>query len=190
MKSYLRTLTEGFNKRYLQENDSGVDTWQDAYAYFTDIVDKEFAAGFPDLESVEEKVAELYLPHKGEPIWDEAWERWNSFESSDIDDGWDKWDIEPSRDDWDIDEDSYYPESFVEDIRVLAKHLNESSTSTIDKKEATILESIYNKLKNGTCTFLSLTERAVLKKYGFNGNIYECLRKPLKNKADKTFRKK
>lgn len=170
MKSYLRTLTEGFDKRYLQEDESGVDTWQDAYAYFTDIVDKEFAAGFPDLESVEEKVTELYLQHKGDPIWDEAWERWQAFDNPDIDDedAWDRWEVDFSRDDWDTDEDTYFPESFIEEVRMLAKHLNEAPMSPEDAADSKVLRDLYSKIGGKKYTNFTPEEKAVLKKYGLD----------------------
>jgi len=47
--------------------------WMTVYEQFTNIVDE----CFPNEDEIETKVKELYLEHKGEPSWDEAWRRWN-----------------------------------------------------------------------------------------------------------------
>lgn len=48
-------------------------SWTTVYEQFEEIVN----IYFPDEEEIEAKVKELYMEHKGEPDWDEAWRRWN-----------------------------------------------------------------------------------------------------------------
>ena len=47
--------------------------WTDAYEQIIEVVEE----CFPDEEAIEARVEELYLEHKGDPIWEEAWRRWN-----------------------------------------------------------------------------------------------------------------
>lgn len=49
------------------------DEWISAYRQFIDITLKNF----PDEEKIRQQVEVLYNIHKGDPIWDEAWKRWN-----------------------------------------------------------------------------------------------------------------
>lgn len=59
------------DKEVLEESE---ERWTDAYQHFIDIVDK---AETIDPEKIKTSVDELYKKHKGEPVWDEAYRRWN-----------------------------------------------------------------------------------------------------------------
>lgn len=48
--------------------------WTDVYSQFEEIVDENF----PFVDEINDKVDALYAEHKGEPAWDEAYERWNT----------------------------------------------------------------------------------------------------------------
>lgn len=47
--------------------------WTDVYEEFIAIADE----CFPNEEEVENRIEKFYSEHKGEPVWDEAWRRWN-----------------------------------------------------------------------------------------------------------------
>lgn len=49
-------------------------SWQGPYDEFESIIDK---FGPFDVENIEGAVKDLYMTHKGEPDWDEAYRRWN-----------------------------------------------------------------------------------------------------------------
>lgn len=48
--------------------------WTDVYAQFEEIVDENF----PFVDEINDQVDALYAEHKGEPAWDEAYERWST----------------------------------------------------------------------------------------------------------------
>ena len=60
-------------------NDS--DSWRDAYNVFENIIEQENM----NEREISRRVDELYKRHKGEEIWDEAYERWNEEEPNPMD---------------------------------------------------------------------------------------------------------
>ena len=48
-------------------------SWEDVYEQLLEVVDE----CWPDEEAIAIAVEELYLEHEGDPIWEEAWRRWN-----------------------------------------------------------------------------------------------------------------
>lgn len=46
--------------------------WTSKYSEFTKLVDKHF----PDVKKIQSEAKKLYMQHKGEALWDEAWRRW------------------------------------------------------------------------------------------------------------------
>ena len=57
------------NKILVQTKDAN---WHDVYKEFDKIIDKYF----PNERKIEAEVRALYMKHKGDPAWDEAYRRW------------------------------------------------------------------------------------------------------------------
>lgn len=123
-------------------------------------------------ESLDEGKKLVWIDNREDSIlhdWDDSgYDEYDLVDDPEVEDGWNKWDIEPSRDDWDSDEDTYFPESFIEEIRLLSKHLNEAPMSPEDAADSKVLRDLYNKIGGKKYTKFTPEEETVLKKYGLD----------------------
>ena len=68
--------SEDFDERIANANPK---TWTEVYSLFNEVVE-EF---FPQVDLINEKVIEIYMEHKGEEIWDIAFDKWSDFDKDD-----------------------------------------------------------------------------------------------------------
>lgn len=65
-----------------------------------------------------------------------------TMDEEDEDDGWDRWDVEPSRDDWDTDEDIYVDESLNENMNNMDKVLDSDVANPVTSIPPTMTDAI------------------------------------------------